>query len=484
LAGTDPRTSIAAMFQRPYILALFLILILGLMACRPEDAPAAELIPADNPPTAPEATLPAAEPTLTASPTANDPATASPPTPATAVPPTLAPAAAASPTWPSGSVEQRCGILLPLANGSAEPAVQELPGRTVPPGLVPEAALPALQRILDAPGTVGLAAFQVGLEGSGVYLNADSPMPLASVVKVINLIAYAEAANAGLLDPAEWRPLGDLERYYLPGSDLRSHSQAVSDLEEAGLVAFDPPATPLEEIPGLMIRRSSNAASDYLHKLLGQETIEQTVLNLGLSQHTAPCPFVGQFLAMGNRTRTSDDRQAVQGFIEDPDSYGREVMRLTELFATDEAFHDYESTPRWQHPNLQIQALFSDHLTAQGTAGDYAQLMARIAQNEIGPPYVNILVRRYLEWPMIFNANQELFSTVGYKNGTMPGVLTTIYYAQRLEDGALVVVALFYRQLPMNQYQNWRRNLPYDELARWLLADPQAIPALAQLLGS
>jgi D-alanyl-D-alanine carboxypeptidase len=301
---------------------------------------------------------------------------------------------------------------------------------------------------------------------------------------VINLIAYAEAANAGLLDPAEWRPLSDLERYYLPGSDLRSHSQAVTDLEEAGLIAYDPLATPLEEIPGLMIRRSSNAASDYLHLLLGQETIERTILNLGLSRHTAPCPWVGQFLAMGNRTRTSSDSQAIQAFIDDPASYGREVMRLTELFAGDEAFRAYESTPRWQHPNIQTQALFSEHLNAQGTAGDYARLMARIAQNELGAPYVNILVRRYLEWPMVFPANQELFFNVGYKNGTLPGVLTTVYYAQRLEDGAQVVVALFYRQLPVSQYQEWRRSLPHDELARWLLADPLAIPTLAQLLRS
>ena len=134
---------------------------------------------------------------------------------------------------------------------------------------MPDAARPALQRILDAPGTVGLAAFQIGQESAGVYLNADNPMPLASVVKVINLIAYAEAAGSGLLDPAGWIPLSELERYYLPGSDLRAHNQALDDLEDLGLIAFDPPATPLEEIPAMMIRRSSNAASDFLHMTAG-----------------------------------------------------------------------------------------------------------------------------------------------------------------------------------------------------------------------
>ena len=161
---------------------------------------------------------------------------------------------------------------------------------------------------------------------------------------------------------------------------------------------------------------------------------------------------------MGNRSRTVSDNLAVQGFINDPESYGREVMRLTDLFANDEAFRELESTPRWQHANLQTQSLFSDHLNAQSSARNTPNLWLRFTQNQIGSPYVNILVRRYLEWPMVFAANQELFSTVGYKNGSLPGVLTTVYYAQRLEDGAQVVVALFYRQLPMNQYQNWRRN--------------------------
>jgi hypothetical protein len=32
-------------------------------------------------------------------------------------------------------------------------------------------------------------------------------------------------------------------------------------------------------------------------------------------------------------------------------------------------------------------------------------------------------------------------------------------------------------------YRDWRRNLPHDEFARWLLADPQAIPTLNTLLN-
>ncbi len=376
-----------------------------------------------------------------------------------------------------------CGLLLPLQPASAGPAVTRLEAE-IPDDLVPPTARPALQRLLSAPEAVGLAAYVVGREAEGVYLNADTPMPLASVTKIITLVAYAEAANAGRLDPAAWIPLDDLEQYYLPGSDLGAHNRAVQELRERDLVAFNPPATPLEEIPWMMIRHSSNAASDYLHLTLGQETIETTVLNLGLASHTAPCPFVGQFLAMGNHTLAGNYSATLESYLTDPAAYGREVMYLAALYTGDESFHRAEVAGRWNGPPPETQALFSENLNAQASALDYAHLMARIVQNQLSVPYVNILVRRALEWPMAFPDNQALFTTIGYKNGSLPGILTTVYYAQRLEDGAVVVVALFYRHLPLATYRYWRNALPHDELARWLLADPTAIPALRELLST
>jgi hypothetical protein len=110
--------------------------------------------------------------------------------------------------------------------------------------------------------------------------------------------------------------------------------------------------------------------------------------------------------------------------------------------------------------------------------------MARISTNQLSSSYVNIIVRRALEWPTPFEGNQERFALVGYKNGALPGILTTAYYAQRLEGGPPVVVVLFFRGLPLPLYQQWRQSLTHDELARWLLADPAAIPTLRALIDA
>ncbi|MCB8988948.1 MAG: serine hydrolase, partial [Ardenticatenaceae bacterium] len=351
--------------------------------------------------------------------------------------------------------------------------------------IMPAAAKPAWEYLLANPQAVGLAAFRAGDEANGAYLNAAAPMPLASVVKIIHLVAYAEAVAAGELDPTSYVPVAELEQYYQPGLDLGSHQQAIADLEGQGVIWGDPPQVRLSDVPWMMMRYSSNVAMDYLHRRLGQERIEETAVSLGLTTQTAPCPFLGQFLAMGNFTRSGSDYEAVEGYIADLAAYGQEAALLADAYVNDLAFREEQIAWRRaeRRPSMPVQRLFSDTLNPQGSAGEYAVLMARLAQNGLSHPDSSYLVRRYLEWPMVFEANQELFSNLGYKNGSMPGVLTTAYYAYPLGEVTPVVVVLFYRDLPNRTYQDWRRSLPHDELARWLLSDPAAIGAVREVLG-
>ena len=387
-----------------------------------------------------------------------------------------------------GPLSPACGQQLPLLPAPSGPLVDTLSPDDAAlaylQSILPGAARPALQRILAAPATVGLAVYRAGDEGNGVYLNADAPMPLASVVKVIHLVAYAEAAAAGRLNPLSPVQLADLDAYYLPRSDLGAQTRALRELEDEGRILADLEQIRLEDVPWMMIRYSSNAATDYLHLALGQATIEETAAALGLTSQTAPCPFLGQFLAMANHTRSGNDRGAVDAYLADPAAYGREIMLLTDAYRSSAAFRDEEAAWRdRRRPALATQRYFSHALNAQGSARDYANLMARIAQNGLDNGESSFIARRYLEWPMRFPANQEIFSNLGYKNGSLPGILTTVYYAYPKGETTPVVVALFFRDLPQSTYREWRDSLAHDELARWLLAEPQAIPALRAILN-
>jgi len=157
-------------------------------------------------------------------------------------------------------------------------------------------------------------------------------------------------------------------------------------------------------------------------------------------------------------------------------------LALTEAYSTDDSFRATERRTRGR-PSIDVQRYFSENLNPQGSAREYAGLMARIAQNGLSNGESSFQARRYLEWPMRFPVNQELFTNLGYKNGAMPGILTTAYYAYPKDDPTPIVVTLFFRDLPNRTYQQWRRNdLAHDEFARWLLIDPEAIPALRTVL--
>lgn len=391
----------------------------------------------------------------------------------------------------TGTPSPPCGLSLPVlpTNRDAEvTAVSPDPDTLARlQSSMPAAARPALERLLEAPETVGLAAFRMGDEANGVYFNADMQMPLASVSKLLHLVAYAEAVGSGQLDSTQLIPVTDLERFYLPGYDLGAHNRSLRALEEAGRLFTDPDRVQLEDVPWLMTRYSSNSAADYLHDLLGQARIEQTAVSLNLTSQTAPCTWLGQFLAMGNHMRQlASDRQAVLAYVEDPARYGAEAALLADAFSNDEAFRQAEI--EWhgatRRPSVETQRLFGHELNAHGTAGEYAGLMVRLAQNGLSNAESSFLARRYLEWPMVFDDNQALFSNLGYKNGALPGILNTAYYAYRQGETTPVVVVLFYKDLPEQTYRQWRRDaLPHDEFARWLLADPQAIPLLANLLS-
>ncbi|MDX1414072.1 MAG: serine hydrolase [Candidatus Promineifilaceae bacterium] len=408
--------------------------------------------------------------------------------PATGIP-SFTPTPPPTPESLSGTLPA-CGQLLPILPAYDGPVVSSLnPDVRVVEALrerVPEAALPALDRILDRPESVGLAAYRIGQEEEGVYLNENIPMPLASVVKVVHLVAYAEAVAGNRLNPTETVMLDDVAAYYLPNIDLGAHERALVDLEESGRIFGNPPAVLLDEVPGMMIAQSSNAATDYLHLLLGQDEIEQTAVELGLSSQTAPCPFLGQFLVMANHAlKHNNPYQAWEDYMDDPDQYGRDVMLLTEAFSSDADFRETAVDWRRQNrqPNGQTQRLFSQNFNAHGSAGDYAALMARIAQNGLSNGESSYMARRFLEWPMRYPDNQALFTNLGYKNGSLPGILTTVYYAYPLDGGSPLVVALFYHDLERRVYQQWRDSFAHDELARWLLYDPQAISLLRETLN-
>ena len=130
----------------------------------------------------------------------------------------------------------------------------------------------------------------------------------------------------------------------MPNYDLGAHRRSLRELEAEERLLTNPERMQLEDVPWMMTRFSSNAAADYIHMLLGQGAIEQTAVSLNLSAQTAPCTWLGQFMAMGNHTRlAASDRQAVLAYTDDPTRYGAEVALLADAYRNDLAFRTAEN---------------------------------------------------------------------------------------------------------------------------------------------
>ncbi|MEM8858810.1 MAG: serine hydrolase [Chloroflexota bacterium] len=397
-------------------------------------------------------------------------------TPTLPPPPTIAisPTPTLSPTpFVIQNPSPPCGVELPTILPDVETNYDwELP--PIADELVPEDAKPAIEYLYANPNDVSVVVFQVDYEGIGYYHNADSPMPLASVNKLIHLVAWAKAVENGEFDPNQIVSRDELDEWYLRGSDLGAHRDALREFDGQDLTQDD--------VAWMMIRHSSNAAADYFHDLLGQQRIEQTAAELGFTSHTAPCTWLGRFLTVS--TIPSGDLSLLEA---DPTAYGAMVSDRQDRFMQDPDFRQFgENTwRRGGQPSFQKESYFTETFDTKGTALDYGRLMAQLIQDEVGTPATSRLIRSHLEWPIVeFPSNRVRYNTVGYKNGTLPGVLTTLYYAEPYWADRPIVVALFYRNLPRSTYQRWRREFPHDALAHWLMTNPQGIHVMHVLRDS
>ncbi|MBF6320989.1 serine hydrolase [Nocardia cyriacigeorgica] len=137
--------------------------------------------------------------------------------------------------------------VIPLLAGCSNPSAADESCEPSPQAGVASAE-EWLGRIHSDPDNISLAIDDG--RGNVIERRADDQQPLASVVKVVHLAAYARAVAAGTLDPQETVPVSDWERWYLPGADGGAHPAARTRLTGATIT--------LDQLVSAMIRESDN----------------------------------------------------------------------------------------------------------------------------------------------------------------------------------------------------------------------------------
>ncbi len=304
----------------------------------------------------------------------------------------------------------------------------------------------------EHPERYALAAWDVGDEAHGVFLDADTTWPLASTVKVVPL-----ALACHRLEQGAWiseAPLPNVERFYLPGTDGQAHPKARASID-GGVATIGAALT-------AMIEFSDNAATDALLFELGREALETETPALGALR--APHPLAGTFLASleGADGGVVDDRAWALASTLEQDPSRAAVM-----------------AGAFSSQRVREQVVMTSNLDNRGSARAFASLLERFFVDDTAR-YAPARAR--LSWPMRFPSNQERFRRWGTKGGALAGTLTSAHFVEQ-KNGRRRVLALFLHDLPFATWVGLVQSFAHQQVEVELLLADDLRAIVAQRLG-
>ncbi|MFR9729147.1 serine hydrolase [Saccharopolyspora sp. MS10] len=266
---------------------------------------------------------------------------------------------------------------------------------------------------------------------------AETAQPLASAVKAAHLAAYATAVAEGRLDPAEQVRVGDWERYYVPvdgGAHLATLQELGIPTDATGLYAADPEhRVTLEQLATAMIAHSDSAVPDLLRDRLGVEAVREAARAGGwdgADVRSLCAEYL--FLLLPEEAPTPDaplDRRVELGFA------------LERRHRDEQAFRDQVRTRLLTQPlpTYAAQLAWSAD-TAASSPEQLAALHRSLSEGTYPSPRAAEIARGVLEHRAAGNLPEGLLG-LGYKGGSLPGVLTAGVSA-RLADGRIAAGSL------------------------------------------
>ncbi|WP_337988358.1 serine hydrolase [Lysinibacillus sp. JNUCC-51] len=142
----------------------------------------------------------------------------------------------------------------------------------------PEYIVQFIKKNIDS-GNVSLAINYNNEEW--IDVNTNKQFPLASTVKIIVAIEYAQQASDRRINPQQQVSLKELE------TDGGAHEAWISELNQSK----NSDSVPLSEMANGMIAYSSNANTEYLMQVLVLQNINEVLKSLNLLDHEPLYPI-------------------------------------------------------------------------------------------------------------------------------------------------------------------------------------------------
>ena len=279
-----------------------------------------------------------------------------------------------------------------------------------------------------------------------VDISSDKKFPLASTVKIIIAIEYAQQVANGNIKPDEMIPLTDLNLYYLPNTDGNAHPSWLAEVKQKNQIKDQ--KVSLENVAKGMIKYSSNANTEYLGAKLGFNNINKNLKKLGLPQHENLYPMASSLFIFSNNGKTESDK------------FLSEIKQLSQKDYTKRCFEiheklkmDYDTTFKKSlvFPNLILQKEWSDRLPTS-TTKEYVSIMKKINSRTFFDTQTQANLEKVMETSMENPSTKEFYEHYGLKGGSTGFVLTMSIYA-KTRTGDKLELAIFFGNLTLSEQQ-------------------------------
>ncbi|QTB26873.1 serine hydrolase [Lysinibacillus sphaericus] len=275
-----------------------------------------------------------------------------------------------------------------------------------------------------------------------VELNTMEQLPLASTVKIIVAIAYAQQAADGHINPQQQVRLRELETFYIPKTDGGAHEAWLAQLNLNGKESV-----PLSEVANGMITYSSNANTDYLMHVLGLQNINEVLTQLGVKGHEPLYPITSAlYIPIQLRDEKSlTEKETLTALKDMGMAEYRERAWAIHKNWLEEPLTTEQKAQAIKMLNMDVQRVWSDRLIRASTS-DYISILEKLNSKNYFTEDVHKYLDPVMEQLMQNPKNQEWLTHAGQKGGSTAFVLTLAAYAKD-KEGNQTEIAFFANDL-------------------------------------
>lgn len=268
-------------------------------------------------------------------------------------------------------------------------------------------------------------------------INVDKMMPLASTVKIIIAIEYADQAGNGLINPDEEIDLAELEKFYVPNTDGDAHPEWLGAVK--GKVTNN--KISIREIAKGMIKFSSNANTEWLINRLGQDKVNAQISKLGIKHHSKIYNIVSALFVANEafpQAKGAEKAQKLKTLT--MDQYISYCDLVHSKMVADTSYRNSLGEMDMDH-----QKVWSDNLPSS-TVREYVGIMKKINSRTYFSEKTQFYLDEVMEYILDNPANKKWLEHSGAKGGSTAFVLTKAIYATD-KKGNKTELAYFFNNL-------------------------------------